>query len=294
MKRVGFVGLGHMGFPMARSVADGGFDLAVFDADTETATHVADALSARRLTSAADFSDLDIVVTMLPTSAIVSNVLFDWDGGIVAAMKSSAIIVDMSSSDPVETVDSARRAAQAGIHLVDAPVSGGVAKAEASTLTIMLGGDDELAERVTPVLETMSSAIARTGPIGSAHAMKALNNVVAGATTIACFEALAAGGRFGLDPKTMVGIWNQSTAKSFVTSVVMEQNVITGTFDSGFALPLFAKDVSVAESIFASTGVEATVCESVAKAFRNALSELGNVDHTRVAELFNARATVAS
>lgn len=281
-----------MGRPMSRHIAAAGFDLAVFDADADAARAVADELGAGLLTAAEDFGAVDVVVTMLPTSAIVSAVLFD--GGIVEALPQGARIVDMSSSNPSETVESARRASASGVTLVDAPVSGGVGGAEAGTLTIMLGGDDAAVAPVIPVLESMSQAVFRTGPVGSAHAMKALNNVVAGATTIASFEALAAGRAYGLDAATMIEIWNRSTARSFVSEVVMLNHVVTGTFDTGFALPLYAKDVGVARDLVSAAGVDAPVVRAVAEAFADALSSLGDVDHTRIFDLRTSEQTAAA
>lgn len=283
MTRVAVIGVGRMGRPMARHIAAAGFDLSVFDADVEEAAEVATSLGAVHLTDVSDFSDIDVAVTMLPSSAIVTSVLFD--GGVIDALPSGARVIDMSSSNPADTVTSAHRAQEAGVILVDAPVSGGVGGAEAGSLTIMLGGADEAVSPVLPVLEAMSAAVFRTGPVGSAHAMKALNNVVAGATTLAAFEALAAGRAYGLDPETMVGIWNRSTARSFVSEVVMTNHVITGTFDTGFALPLYAKDVGVARDLVHAAGVDAPIVDATAEAFTQALDHLGNVDHTRIFSL---------
>ncbi|MGO2112505.1 MAG: NAD(P)-dependent oxidoreductase [Pseudoclavibacter sp.] len=294
MTAVAIVGLGRMGAPMARNAKAGGLDLALFDADAALTRRLADELGARALAGPADFAEagIDVVVTMLPTSAIVASVLFGDSGdagktGIVGALKAGAIVVDMSSSDPSDSIATATRAGEHDVQFVDAPVSGGVAGAERGTLTIMLGGGDEQAATVTPVLETMSARIVRTGPVGSGHAMKALNNVVAGATTIACFEALQAGGRFGLEPATMVDIWNTSTAQSFVTAHVIGPEVVEGRFASGYSLPLYAKDVGVAESIFAETGVDAPVCATTASRFRAAHDALGDVDHSRIAEVYD-------
>lgn len=292
MTRVAVIGVGRMGRPMARHIATAGFDLAVFDVDVEAAASAATSLGAWHLTDASDFTDIDVVVTMLPTSGIVASVLFD--GGVIDALPSGARVIDMSSSNPADTVISAQRAQEAGVVLVDAPVSGGVGGAEAGSLTIMLGGTDDAVSPVLPVLEAMSAAIFRTGPIGSAHAMKALNNVVAGATTLAAFEALAAGRVYGLDPETMVGIWNRSTARSFVSEVVMTDHVITGTFDTGFALPLYAKDVGVARDLARAAGVDAPIVDATAAAFTRALDLLGDVDHTRIFSLRSPEGPVAT
>lgn len=286
MSRVAIVGLGRMGAPMARNAKRGGLDVAVFDANAELTASIADEIGARALSTPADFADIDVVVTMLPTSTIVRSVLFDLGGGLVGSLPNGAVVMDMSSSDPSDTIETAKRAAEAGVQVVDAPVSGGIQGAKDGTLTIMLGGTDEQAAIVTPVLEPMSARVVRTGPVGSGHAMKALNNVVAGATTIAAFEALAAGRAFGLAPETMVDIWNTSTAQSFVTKNVLEPEVIAGRFASGYSLPLYAKDVAVAASIFAETGVDAPICDGVAEQFRTAHNQLGDVDHTRIADVY--------
>lgn len=283
MTRVAVVGVGRMGRPMAGHIVRGGHDVAVFDADPALAAEVAAAVGARALTAPEDFADRELVITMLPTSAIVAEALIG--GGIAASLPAGALVVDMSSSNPAETLETARRLAERGVALVDAPVSGGVGGAVDGTLAIMLGGDDATVAPALPVLETMSRVIFRTGPVGSGHAMKALNNVVAGAATLAGFEALAAGRHYGLDERTMIDIWNHSTARSFVTENVMAHHVATHTFDSGFPLPLYAKDVGVADALVRAAGIDAPVVAEVARGFAAALAELGDVDHTRLWDL---------
>ena len=283
MTSVALIGLGRMGHPMARRIKEAGHTLAVYDADSSVAAAVAEELNVRLCVEGADFHDADVVITMLPTSKIVASALFET--GIAQALKPGTRIVDMSSSNPSETLETARKAAELGLVFVDAPVSGGVGGAVQGTLAIMLGGDDEQVAPVIPVLEAMSKVVFRTGPVGSGHAMKALNNVVAGATTLASFEALAAGQAFGLDPATMVNIWNHSTARSFVSEQVFTNNVVTKTFDSGFALPLYAKDVGVARDLVSSAGVDAPIITAVAQSFSEALEVLGDVDHTRLYDL---------
>src|SRR5690606_15542606 len=154
---------------------------------------VAEEVGGTAATSPSDFSQVEAIVLMLPTSKIVASALFDWDGGIPAQLEPGTVIIDMSSSDPTDTVELGKRLAEHNIDLVDAPVSGGVAKAAAGTLSIMLGADDEdAAQRAIPVIEAMSERIFRTGKLGTGHAMKALNNYVAAAATTASCEALVA------------------------------------------------------------------------------------------------------
>lgn len=283
MTSVAVIGVGNMGHPMARHIASSGFAVGVSDANIDIATAVGEELDVPVLVEPEEFADVEFVITMLPTSTIVAEVLLQ--GGIAAELPEGAYIIDMSSSNPADTLVTAAEVAEHGVTLVDAPVSGGVAGAEAGTLTIMLGGDDDQVTPVLPLLDTMSKAIFRTGPVGSAHAMKALNNVVAGATTLAAFEALAAGRHYGLDAATMVDIWNHSTARSFVTEVVMPNHVLTGHFDSGYPLPLYAKDVNAAASLVAAADVDAPLVRRVAEVFSAALEQLGDVDHTCLGDL---------
>ncbi len=152
-----------------------------------------------------------------------------------------ALIIDMSSSVPVDTQSLGKTLAERGIGLVDAPVSGGVRRAIDGTLAIMAGGDAALVERARPVLQAMAKSVFATGPLGSGHAMKALNNYVSAAGLVAACEALLVGRRFGLQPDTIIDVLNASTGKNNSTDVKMKQFVISESFASGFSLALMAK-----------------------------------------------------
>ena len=143
---------------------------------------------------------------MLPDGNAVREAVLGWQGGIAAALAPGAVILDMSSADPVGTQKLAADLAPLEIRVVDAPVSGGIARAETGTLSLMVGGQDEEAfARVRPVLETLGERIFRTGPLGSGHAMKALNNFLGATAYTAAAEALAIGKEFGLDPARDAG-----------------------------------------------------------------------------------------
>ncbi|MDX2376349.1 NAD(P)-dependent oxidoreductase [Microbacterium sp. LRZ72] len=278
---VGFIGLGTMGAPMATNIAAVGYDMRVYDADPEAATAVADRIGATAVADVAGLAECTIVVLMLPTSAIVRSVLLTPEGGSRIPFESGAVVVDMSSSDPTETVETGRALAAAGVAMVDAPVSGARERAVAGTLAIMLGTDDvAAAERAVPVIEAMSRAIYRTGKLGTGHAMKALNNFVAGAAFVATSEALVAGQRFGLDPQLMVDVFNDSTGQSFSTTHVFGPHVVDRRFASGFALPLITKDVRIAHELQRAVGHDAPVCAAVTASLEDALEALGPVDHT--------------
>jgi 3-hydroxyisobutyrate dehydrogenase len=279
---VGFVGLGNMGWPMARNLARAGFSLAVHDVDGARRKRFADEHGARVADAPSGFHDADVVVTMLPTGRIVREVLLEWRGGLAAALARGAIVVDMSSSDPTGTRELGRSLAADGIALVDAPVSGGVPRAEAGTLAIMVGGDDAGAiGRARPLLEAMGQKLFPTGPLGSGHAMKALNNYVAGAGFTAAAEALIVGCKFGLDPAVMAEILNASTGRNFSTEHTLNQHVLSRKFATGFALGLLAKDVGIAADLVDAIGADAPVCRLLRELWAEASAAIGpGADHS--------------
>ncbi|WP_345217964.1 NAD(P)-dependent oxidoreductase [Georgenia halophila] len=292
-ERVGFVGLGTMGTPMVTRLVRAGYDVVLHDADPARTTQLADELAGAGTVAAAtdpgDLASCTVIVTMLPTSTVVRSVLLD-DGALRIPLGPGAVVVDMSSSDPTETVETGRMLAAHEVVMVDAPVSGARERAAAGTLAIMLGSDDEAAaERAIPVVETMSRSVYRTGKLGTGHAMKALNNFVAGAAFAATSEALTAGMRFGLDPQVMVDVLDDSTGQSFITSHVLGPHVVEGRFASGFSLPLLTKDVRIAHELQGAVGHHAPVCDAVTTALGGALDALGDVDHTEAFRFWQER-----
>lgn len=264
--RIGFVGIGNMGWPMAANLARAGFAPTVFDTDRARTQKFAAEFGAKAAPSLAELGRAsDIVVTMLPTGAVVRAALLENESGALAAAlakgsaaQERAVVVDMSSSEPVGTQQLGAALAKRGIALIDAPVSGGVPRAEAGTLTLMIGGDDEAAfAKAKPALEAMGKQLFRTGPLGSGHAMKALNNYVAAAAFIASTEALRVGRRFGLSPETMMDIMNVSTGRNFNSEMTMKQHVISGKYATGFQLGLMAKDVKIAADLAEAIAIDA-------------------------------------
>ncbi len=277
---VGFVGLGNMGWPMARNLARAGHLLTVRDADGARQQRFAAEHAARAADAPTAFREVDAVVTMLPTGRIVRDVMLEW--GLAGALARGAIVMDMSSSDPPGTRELGKALAAHGVALVDAPVSGGVPKAEAGTLAIMIGGDDKAAiERARPLLDSLGKKLFLTGPLGSGHAMKALNNYVAAAGFTAAAEALIVGHKFGLDPAVMVEILNASTGRNFSTEYTMKEHVLPRKFATGFALGLLAKDVAIAADLVEAIGAEAPVCRLLRELWAEAATAMGgSVDHS--------------
>ncbi|HEX5477804.1 MAG TPA: NAD(P)-dependent oxidoreductase [Burkholderiales bacterium] len=269
MSTVAFIGLGLMGAPMSANLAKAGISLRSFDAKVKgTASSVRDAAQGA-----------DVLITMLPNGEIVREVVLE----ALPALSSQAVVIDMSSSDPSGTRALGKALAAHGIAMVDAPVSGAVIKAKDGTLAIMAGGEARIVEQVRPVLEKMGERIFHVGPLGAGHAVKALNNYLGAAGTLAGFEALLVAQAFGLDPKPMLEAINASTGRNSSTDRKIPQQVLTGAFASGFKLALMAKDVGIAAGLARGLGVSAPYLDTTLKLWQAAQKTLPRAaDHTEI------------
>lgn len=271
---IGFVGLGAMGRPMATRIAGAGHLLTVLDADPAAAQRLATGATVRIAKSRDDFGATDIVVTMLPTGAIVREALLG-PNGLAAVLPKGALIIDMSSSEPEGTRELGAALAGLGLALVDAPVSGGVPRATDGTLTIMIGGEPATVKRARPVLELMGSKLFEVGALGAGHAMKALNNYVSAAAFQATSEALLIGKRFGIDPTQLIDILNVSTGRTFHSELSMKDHVISGRHAAGFLLALAAKDVRIAAGLAAAMKIDAPMLKLSSAQMSAASEQLG-------------------
>lgn len=260
--QLGFIGIGAMGWHMAGHLVRKQFPVAVYDIDRPRQERFVQSHQCRSASSLADLGrGISIVITMLPTGRDVRHVLLDAeDGALTKALPKGGVVIDMSSSDPAGTRELAATLAARGVTLIDAPVSSGTRGAEAGNLTIMIGGDDKAAvERVRPILLAMGQKLFETGGSGTGHAMKALNNFIAGTSYLAAAEALVLGTRFGLDPALMTDIINQSTGRTHATENLIRQQVLNRKFGSGFQIALLAKDVKIAADLAEHLGAHAPV-----------------------------------
>jgi 3-hydroxyisobutyrate dehydrogenase len=187
----------------------------------------------------------NVLITMVPDGDAVRDAVLD----ALPALRPGAVVVDMSSSDPAGTLVLGKVLKANGVAMVDAPVSGARFKAKDGTLAIMAGGDRKAFRKVLPVLKRLGSEIFYVGPLGAGHAVKALNNYLGAAGTLAGFEALLIAQRFGLDPKPMIDAINASTGRNSTTARKIPQDILTGRFASGFKLALMAKDVGIAADL---------------------------------------------
>ena len=283
---IGFVGIGSMGWPMAALLHKAGYPLQIVDASAERAQVFTQELggtvaaSNRALAAASD-----IIITILPTSAIVQAVL-EGTNGVLAGLRKDAVVVEMSSGVPTITRSLAEQVAAAGAHMVDAPVSGGVPRAKTGELAIMFGGSEAILERVRPVLSCMGTSITRTGDVGSAHAMKALNNLVSAGGFLIGVEALMIGKRFGLDPSAMVDVLNSSTGMNNSTQKKFKQFVLSGQYNAGFGLDWMVKDLSIALEIGRDTNTPTPFSALCREMWASCAAMLGpGQDHTAIAKL---------
>ena len=284
---IGFVGLGRMGQPMVRRLAGAGYRVLVRDLNGQAVRRTCEASGVEAADSLRAIGErCDAVITMLPDGHVVREATRGEDGSadsLLAGLSRGKILIDMSSSSPVGTRQLGELLAPRGVEMIDAPVSGGVRKAEDGTLAIMVGGEVRSVERCRPVLESMGKQIFLTGPLGSGHAMKALNNYVSAAGLAAAVEAVLAAARFGLDPGKVVDVLNASTGMNNSTLNKFHRFILSRAFDSGFSLDLMVKDLKTALEVARSSNTPAPVAEACVEAWSEAQAALGpGLDHTAV------------
>jgi 3-hydroxyisobutyrate dehydrogenase len=235
---------------------------------------------------------VDAVVLMLPNSVAVEEVLIG-KGGLLELLPRGSLVIDMGSSRPSSTTRLAQLASTRGISLIDAPVSGGVAKANVGELSIMVGTDKDGFIRCGKFLSCMGNDVTLVGPSGSGHAMKALNNMLSAIGFAAAAEVLAIGAKMGLDPRVMLKVLNRSSGSNNATQAKIEKFVLSRKFDSGFALSLMLKDLRTAVDLAHETMTPIPIGASCLEEWIAAGSTMpNNADHTHIAAYIEAQAGV--
>lgn len=286
--RLGFAGIGNMGWPMAANLAKAGHEVVVTDLSAERAARFAGEAGGHAAASPAEAAaGVDAFLCILPTSKEVAEVA----DAVGPALPEGALFIDLTSGNPTRTREIAARLATRGIRLVDCPVSGGVSRAKSGELAIMAGGSDADLDEAEPILRAMGTSIHRCGPVGAGQAMKALNNLVSAGGFLVGIEALLIGQKFGLEPGKMVDVLNASTGMNNSTQKKFRQFVLSRRFDSGFGLELMVKDLSIALEVGKEAGVPAPLSALVRELSAAAVAHLGpGQDHTAVAKLSEALA----
>ena len=292
---IAYIGLGNMGLPMAHNLIKAGFQVKGFDLSANALKAFATAGGSPCINAADTLEGADVVVTMLPASQHVRS-LWLGDSGLLRCLRPGTLLIDSSTIAATAAREVASAAANLGIVMFDAPVSGGTAAAEAGTLTFMVGGTSEQLERARPVLESMGQRVLHAGAIGAGQVAKACNNMLLGIILAGSSEALQLGIAHGLDPKVLSEIISVSTGANWVLS---HYNPCPGTLDTapsargytgGFATDLMLKDLGLAVEAATGTGAIVPLGSSARNLFAmHSAAGQGRLDCSSVFQLLAAR-----
>jgi 2-hydroxy-3-oxopropionate reductase len=280
-EKVGFVGLGIMGRPMARNLIEAGHELVLYNRTKEKAEDLAGegATVADSPREVAESSD--IVVTMLPDSPDVEEVVAGEDG-VLEGIKKGSLIVDMSTISPVVARELAGKARERGASMLDAPVSGGDVGARDGTLSIMVGGSEEDFERARPLFEAMGKTITHVGEAGAGQVVKACNQIVVALTIEAVSEALVLGSKAGVEPSKILDVLSGGLAGNKVMEVKRDK-FLGHAFDPGFRVELHHKDLGIALAAGREYGVALPVTAIVDQMLEALMAKgRGDRDHSAI------------
>jgi 3-hydroxyisobutyrate dehydrogenase len=288
MTRIGFIGVGTMGLPMATNLLKKGFAVTAYDLNA-AAVKAAVAAGMTAAASAAEaVAGADIVITMLPSSPHVESAYMG-DGGVVNAVRKGTLCVDMSTIDPAASRRVAAAAAGRGVRFVDAPVSGGTPRATDGTLAIMVGASPEDFEAALPALQAMGTNVFHVGPVGSGEVAKLCNNLIAGVAAVAVSEAFRIAEGFGVDPKVVTDVIAKSSGNTWLMEHMhpvpglVARAASTNGYAPGFMTDLMCKDVGLAVDAARALRIPVFVAPAAQQVYRLASSHgLGRRDFTSV------------
>jgi 2-hydroxy-3-oxopropionate reductase len=243
-ERVGFVGLGIMGKPMATNLMDAGYKLTVHNRSPEKALELGEAGATVAKSPKEVAQNADIIITMLPDSPQVSEVVAG-EGGVLEGITEGSLVIDMSTISPVVTEELSEAIKEKGASMLDAPVSGGDVGAIEGTLSIMVGGEEADFERAKPLFEAMGKTVTHVGATGAGQVTKAANQVVVALTIEAVSEALVLGSAGGVAPEKVLEVLSGGLAGNKVMEVKREK-FLSHTFEPGFRSELHHKDLGIA------------------------------------------------
>jgi 3-hydroxyisobutyrate dehydrogenase-like beta-hydroxyacid dehydrogenase len=290
--RIGFVGLGAMGAPISEAIAAGGHALIVHDCDPRAleAAVAAGAVAAPSARAVADAAE--VVFVSLPTPDVVREVACGDDG--LAGGGLMRTYVDLSTTGAVVAAEVAANLASRGVEVLDAPVSGGVAGARARTLAVIAAGEPQVFERMRPLLELFGGNVFHVGETpGQGQTAKLLNNLLSATATTITSEAVTMGVAAGLDPATLLEVFNAGTGRNMATAQKFPAHVLTRRFDSGFRLELMAKDLELCMAEARGRQIPMLLGGLVQQIWTLARTESeSDADHTEIVRLFESWAGV--
>lgn len=291
MKTIGFVGLGHMGNPMARNLLSHGFTVKAYDISEEAVKtlSLSGAMPCHTLKEVSENSD--VVITMLQNGQQVRDVCLEGDGLFINA-NSDTLFIDCSSIDPETSRDLHHHAQEMGFEMLDAPVSGGVTGAEAGTLTLMVGGEAPVVERAKPILEALGKRIVHVGAAGNGQVAKICNNMILGISMLAISEAFCLGEKLGLAPEKLFEVSSNSSGQCWsMTSYCPVPGLVTtapsnNEFKPGFAAAMMLKDLLLSQAAADSVHAETSLGRLTTMLYQQFVSEgHGNLDFSGIIEM---------
>jgi 3-hydroxyisobutyrate dehydrogenase len=270
-EKIGFVGLGMMGLPMARNLIDDGYEVTVFDLDKAT-IEKAEVFGATPKESGAQVAEVSsIIITMVPDSPHVEAAIAG-ASGIIKGISRGSILIDMSTISPETGKKMARLLSGKGAGFIDAPVTGGVMGAETGTLSILVGGDAETVERALPVLNVLGDNVTHMGPVGSGHTAKIANQILGAATLAGIGEAFVLAKKAGLNLQIFFEAVSKGAGQSWLLDICGPQ-ILSGDFTPGFMVKHMQKDLRLAEETGAQTGTSLPTTNLVAQLYRSIQAE---------------------
>jgi 3-hydroxyisobutyrate dehydrogenase len=251
---VGFIGVGAMGKPMSLNLIKAGYPVVAFDVNPAPLAPLKEKGAAIGESSADVAKRCDVIITMLPNSQHVEAVILG-AGGVMEGVRSGSVVVDMSTIDPSVSRKIAGALAQKGVKTLDAPVSGGTMGAEAGTLAIMVGGDEDVYNRCLPIFQAMGKNITYCGPSGSGEIVKIINNFLFGINMTSTAEALALGVKSGVKFQVLYDVIKSSSGQNWGMQTYCANKAFKGDFEPGFAAELLHKDLGLAMNLAKEEGV---------------------------------------
>src|SRR5438309_1560448 len=279
--KIAFIGLGAMGFPMARHLSKK-HELLVWNRTREKAERHAREHGTTVANDLADCASAEVIITMLPTSVEVDEIV----DKLLPSLHPGTLWIDATSGDPNASKQTAARLVEKGVRFVDAPVTGATVGAENATLTIMIGGDAADFERARAVLQLCGKTIIHAGAVGAGHAIKVLTNSIMGATVWMTSECLLLAKRYGIDLKTAFAVTNAGSGRSNASENLLPMRLLEGKWPLVFKLVHHDKDIRIAASIAHQQHASTPMLALTQNLFTAALHQLGDqADYIEVAKV---------
>lgn len=282
-QKIAVVGLGNMGGRLAKRLLGQGHSVGVYDTNADT-VQAFEALGAKAYESLQTLGAAHkYVLTVLPNAEIVRKVVLG-KNGLATGMRRGSVLIEMTTSVPSVTQEIAVALDQSDIEMIDAPVSGGVKKAESGTLTIMVGGDEQVLNEALPFLQCLGENIIHVGSIGAGHTAKAINNLITATTLAITSEALVLSVKMGVDAQKMLDVINAGSGRSAASETKFPDQVLSRKFAPGFSMALMSKDVGIALAMARDVEAPVSVSEAVHKLWQHGVDGgRGEMDHTAIA-----------